>query len=254
MKLWMLGSGSSGNAVLVQAGGDRILIDAGFGPRTLAGRLKVAHTKPDAIDACFLTHEHSDHIAGVGKAMAKWGWPVFASAGTLRGAELDGLGVKPLACGSSVTLANMTVESVRTSHDARESAGYVVTDIRSGVRAAVFYDFGYVSAAVRAACADVDVLVMESNHDDRMLRAGPYPPWLQARIASRTGHLSNHAAADFISRSVSRTLSHVVLAHLSERCNSPRVALETVGTPLRKTRFRGRLTAARQDAVSEKVS
>src|SRR5258708_18476645 len=119
----------------------------------------------------------------------------------------------------------------------------------NGVGAAVFFDIGYVSNSIRAACTDADILIIESNHDDDMLRWGPYPRWLQERIKGSTGHLSNRHAAALIGESVHERLNHVVLAHLSENCNTPRKALDSVSPTLRKTRFRGRPTASPHDRV-----
>jgi phosphoribosyl 1,2-cyclic phosphodiesterase len=250
VKLWMLGSGSDGNAVLVESGEERILIDVGFGPRILAGRLKAAGATPESISACFVTHEHSDHICGVRRATRKWRWPVYASPGTAASpAMMKVMNVTPFAPGTSVILNRLVVESIRTPHDAAESVGYVITESSTGVRAAIFYDIGHVSESIHAACANVDLLVIEANHDEGMLRAGPYPPWLQARIASNTGHLSNRSAGALISQRVSPTLNHVVLAHLSQQNNDPEVALATVRAALKRTRFRGTVTAAAQGGV-----
>jgi phosphoribosyl 1,2-cyclic phosphodiesterase len=250
MKLWMLGSGSSGNAVLIESGEDRIVIDVGFGPRIMSRRLRAAGVEPESVSACFVTHEHSDHISGVVQASKRWGWPVFASAGTLAGPELEGVqGATTIAAGKPVALSQLVVESVRVPHDARETVGYVVTESSSGVRAGVFYDLGCVTSKVRLACVDLDILVLESNHDDDLLRTGPYAPWLQARIAGRFGHLNNSGAGELAAASVCGNLNHIVLAHLSEQCNEPKVALQTVGSSLRKTRFKGRLTASSQDRV-----
>jgi phosphoribosyl 1,2-cyclic phosphodiesterase len=249
MKIWMLGSGSAGNAVLIESGDERIVIDAGFGPRILASRLRRAGVEPQAVRACFLTHEHRDHMHGVASASKRWGWPIFASPGTIAGPELRGVAVTPMVAGSTVRLAALGVESVRTPHDSRESVGFVVTETGSGVRAGIFYDVGFVSAKVRAACTDVDILVIESNHDDDLLRTGPYAPWLQARIAGRFGHLSNRSASELAAESVCANLHHVVLSHLSEQCNEPALARRTVGAQLRRTRFRGTLSTAAQDAV-----
>jgi phosphoribosyl 1,2-cyclic phosphodiesterase len=110
-------------------------------------------------------------------------------------------------------------------------------------------DIGHASESVRALCARADLLVLESNHDEGMLRAGPYPPFLQARIASRTGHLSNRASAELAREMVHRDLAHVVLAHLSEKCNDHGVAHMTMADGLRRTRFRGALSVAMQHGV-----
>jgi phosphoribosyl 1,2-cyclic phosphodiesterase len=249
MKLWMLGSGSGGNAVLVDCEGERILIDAGFGPRTIGGRLRAAGVAPESIAACFVTHEHGDHIGGLARASAKWGWPMFATRGTLDGEELGGLTVLPVTAGEEVALSRLRVQTVPMPHDAREPVGFVVTEQSTGARASIFYDLGHASRAVREACANADILVIESNYDDHMLANGPYPPFLQKRVASNVGHLSNRVAADVAARSVCRNLNHIVLAHISENCNTPGLALRAVSSRLKQTPFRGRLTVSSQDKV-----
>jgi phosphoribosyl 1,2-cyclic phosphodiesterase len=111
------------------------------------------------------------------------------------------------------------------------------------------YDLGHVTESVSRALDKLDVLVIEANHDEAMLRAGPYPPSLQRRIGGNFGHLSNRVAARTASESVHPGLNNIVLAHLSEKCNNPRTALSTVGDALRRARFKGRLTASSQDSV-----
>lgn len=249
MKLWMLGSGSSGNALLVECDDERILIDCGFGTRTIKQRLAVAGVDPRTISACLVTHEHADHISGVARAAVKWQWPIFATAGTASAADLLEVPVTTISPRENIQLVRMTIDVVPTPHDATESVGFVVTSRSTGARAAVFTDIGHVTPAVRKACADVNVLVIESNHDDELLRWSSYPPFLQRRIASRVGHLSNPHAAQLIGDSMNPGLQHVVLAHLSQECNTPRRALDTTSPILRKTRFKGRLTAAPQDVV-----
>jgi phosphoribosyl 1,2-cyclic phosphodiesterase len=249
VKLWSLGSGSKGNAILIEVDGTRLLIDCGFGTRTLAGRLKTIGVKPDSIDACVITHEHTDHVHGAKSAMKRWGWELYATPATARAAHLAGPKVNRFVAGATLDFPRMRVATTATPHDARESVGFVVTSKATGARAGLFYDIGHVSRAIARACASLDILVLESNHDDDMLANGPYPPWLRARIASRIGHLSNPAAAAFAREAVTRETNHLVLAHLSENCNTPRVALGTMRAALAKSRFRGSLTAAKQDAV-----
>ena len=113
----------------------------------------------------------------------------------------------------------------------------------------MFYDIGHVSRAIAEACDALDILVLESNHDDDMLRNGPYPRWLQSRISCKTGHLSNRDAGTFARETATRGMTHIVLAHLSEKCNAPDVALGAMRSALARTRFRGALTAAPQDGV-----
>jgi phosphoribosyl 1,2-cyclic phosphodiesterase len=249
VRLWMLGSGSRGNAILVECDGSRILIDCGYGTRTLAGRLKTIGVRPQSIDACLVTHEHADHVHGAKSAMKRWGWEMYATPATARAAKLAGPRLTRFVAGNTLHFPTMTVTTTPTPHDAHESVGFVVTSNSTGARAGLFYDFGHVSRAIARACASLDILVLESNHDADLLRAGPYPPWLQARIASRVGHLSNHAAAAFARDAVTREMNHLVLAHLSEKCNTPRVALTNMRAALAKSRFKGTLTAAKQDEV-----
>lgn len=250
MKIWMLGSGSAGNAVLVECDGTRILVDAGFGTRTLAGRMKMVGVDPASIEACVVTHEHSDHVKGVGAAAKKWGWAVYATAGTASGSDFSGAPfVRTFAPGATLDLTRMSIATTATPHDAADSVGFVITGRSSGARAGVFYDIGHVSEAIAAACVDLDILVLESNHDDHMLRNGPYPRWLQARISCDTGHLSNACAGDFARAALTRQANHLVLAHLSEKNNSRELALSSMRSAIARSKFRGTLTAAAQDTV-----
>lgn len=250
MRLWVLGTGSRGNAVLLESGGSRLLVDAGFGVRALETRLRAAGVAPESIAACLVTHEHADHVRGAVPAAARWGWTLHATAGTLAACPaLSAAGAQPFAAGASLTLDAFDVDTAATSHDARESIALAVTARATGARAAVCYDLGTASASVRALLDGAETVVLEANHDEGMLRAGPYPPSVSARIGGRQGHLSNAAAAR-LARDVARAgLRHVVLAHLSESCNEPQLATETVHGALASTRFRGSVTAAAQDAV-----
>jgi phosphoribosyl 1,2-cyclic phosphodiesterase len=249
MKVWVLGSGSSGNAVLLESDGTRLLVDAGFGPRTLATRLKLAGVDARSIAACIVTHDHSDHVCGAGKAAKRWGWQIFATDGTAAAPDLAGVVVTTFAPGDTLRVGSFEVQTVATPHDATEPVGLLATALPSGARAGICYDVGHASDGVRTLCDSVDVLLLEANHDEGMLWAGPYPPWLCKRIASKTGHLSNRAAADVARDAASPLLAHLVLAHLSEKNNTPVLADRTVRSALRSTAFRGKLTTAKQDAV-----
>lgn len=249
MRLWSLGSGSKGNALLVECGDTRVLVDAGFPARTLASRLAAIGVAPGSIGACVMTHEHIDHVRGASVAHAKWGWSLHASAGTVRGSEhLGDAPVNEFSAGATLSIGRADITTVAVSHDATEPVGLVVTDRASGARAAIVYDLGAATSEVRAAVREVDVLVIEANHDEAMLRGGPYPRYLQARIASRSGHLSNRASAALCAEAAHGGLNHVVLAHLSETNNEPSLATTTVAAALGRTRFRGTLSAAAQHA------
>lgn len=251
MKLWVLGSGSRGNAVVVESGGCRILIDAGFGPRILQKRMRSVGLAMESLEACIITHEHSDHVRGAAKIARRWNTPLYTTHGTYAASRLPALGtpVQRFAAGATLSFSGIAVATFLTPHDAAEPIGLVLTSRADGARAAVCTDVGYASANVRKLVADVDILVLESNHDEVMLANGPYPPYLQRRIASNTGHLSNRACADLVRESVTPRLRQIVLAHLSEQNNTPVVAYESMRAAMKDTDFRGALIPALQDGV-----
>lgn len=250
MRVWVLGSGSGGNATLVESDEGRLLIDAGFGVRALATRLALIGVAPESIEACVITHEHIDHVRGAAAAARRWGWALHASRGTIAHApELADSGVCAFDAGSSLAFTTMEVATVRTPHDAADPVGVIVTARSSGARATICTDIGHVSDGVRALCHGTDILVIESNHDEQMLRSGPYPAVVQARIAGQRGHLANPHAAALIRDSVTPRCRHIVLAHLSEKCNAPDLARETTEREVRRTVYRGEVTTACQREV-----
>ncbi len=246
----MLGSGSEGNAVLVQCGESRVLVDAGFTPRVLAARLQVIGVAPASIEACIVTHEHTDHARGAAAGARRWGWSLYASAGTMRAcAELADAGCTAIADGERVTLSRVVVSAHATPHDAASPIGVRLTASSTGASAVICTDIGCADDSVRALCSGADLLVVESNHDEAMLASGPYPPFVRARIASRTGHLSNRDCAELVRGVVHHDLAHVVLAHLSATCNDHGLAHRSVSDSLRRTRYRGALSVAMQHGV-----
>jgi phosphoribosyl 1,2-cyclic phosphodiesterase len=255
MNLWVLGSGSNGNAVLVETARSRILVDAGFAPRILKQRLSVAGIAPEAIDAVVVTHEHTDHMKGVAAAARKWGWTIVSTAGTrMMCPDWAGLNMILTPRKSTIVVGDFQLETLPVPHDANEPIAVIVTSLGEGSRAGIVYDLGYVSESLARSLDKLDVLVIEANHDEGMLRAGPYPASVQARIGGKFGHLSNRGAAQTVSQSMHSGLNNVVLAHLSENCNHPRTALNTVGDALRRARFKGRLTASSQNKVAGPIT
>lgn len=250
MKLWVLGSGSGGNAVLVETERSRILVDAGFSPRVLKQRLALAGVTPQSIEAVVVTHEHTDHVKGVAAAARKWGWTIVSTAGTrMMCPDWSELRTILTPRKSTVVVGDFHLETVPVAHDANEPIAVIVTSLGEGSRAGIVYDLGHVTETIYRALDKLDVLVIEANHDEGMLRAGPYPPSVQARIRGKFGHLSNGAAAQTAMQCIHSGLNNIVLAHLSEQNNTPRVAMSTVGDSLRRSRFKGRLTATAQDKV-----
>jgi len=250
MKVWVLGSGSRGNATVIDNGSTRVLVDAGFSSRELKRRFATAGIAPESVEAVIVTHEHTDHMCGAARSAHRWNWTLHATAGTVRGApELVDADVRSFDAGATLTFGTMNVHTVPISHDATEPIAVVATDIVSGMRAAVVVDLGRMTPQLRDAIRELDILVLESNHDEAMLARGPYPISVQRRIAGASGHLSNREAGVIARTCAHSGLQHLVLAHLSEHCNTPDHALASVSAALARSRFRGRVTAAQQDAV-----
>lgn len=272
LRLSMLGSGSRGNALVVDNGETVVVVDAGFGCRAMQQRLQTAGYAPESVSALVLTHEHVDHAQGALPAARRWGWPIYSSAGTrtaLLHSELDASmpddsecddddaddSTRPvqfttlLSTGTRVDQLMFTPHAVL--HDAAEPVALIVEDHRSGARIGIAVDLGYAPKSLLDQFGGLDLLVLESNHDVEMLRTGPYPSSLKRRISSRRGHLSNDAAGAFAAACAHRGLRQLVLAHLSETNNRPEYAVRTVRSALARRGWRGdRVEAASQRSVT----
>lgn len=250
MIVTILGSGSKGNALVIECEDDRILVDAGFPARTLVKRLQLARIDPRSISALILTHEHGDHAAGARVAARRFGWTVYATPGTIAGvAGLADVSPIPITPRESLQLDTMRVNSIRIPHDASEPVALTVESRATGARCGIAYDIGHVTQTLHGALGDLDALILESNHDSHLLRTGPYPRSLQQRIAGGKGHLSNQDAAKLAAAVVHPGLRAVVLAHLSAENNTPDVARRAMGLELRRAAYRGSLDVAPQDTV-----
>ena len=234
MQVWSLGSGSSGNAYLLRARDTLLLVDCGLGLRTLEGRLAALDLRPEALTAVLVTHEHSDHLGGVPALVRRYGVPLYATAGTLRAANGKLPPATPahtVVADRSFTVGEFVVHPFAVPHDAAEPVGYRLNTGRA--RAAILTDLGHVPPPVQAQLRDVELLVLEFNHDADRLVNGPYHAMLKRRIASPVGHLSNADASACLARALSRTHRAVWLAHLSEVNNSQRSAGEAARTAAR---------------------
>ncbi len=249
MRAVVLGSGSQGNALVVESWGRRILIDAGFSCRELEKRLRAVGVRPGSLEALVVTHEHGDHSRGASRFARKHRLPVYATGGTH--AE-TGLAAHPdltahtLHSGEVALAGCFLVEPFAVPHDAREPVGLVVED-PNGRRLGLVADLGCRSRLAWGRLRDLDLLVLETNHDLEMLRNGPYPWSLKQRVASRHGHLSNRDAADGIAELVGDRLRAVVLYHLSRTNNLPALAAAEVGEALAAAGSEAGLTVADQD-------
>lgn len=224
MRFASLGSGSRGNALLVESGQTRVLIDAGFGPREMSRRLGRLNLVGDDIDAVLVTHEHSDHIGGVFACARRFGWDVLLTHGTLAACRDDGSNVRTTIIDShhSLSVGDICVHPFPVPHDAREPVQFVLSN--GARRLGVLTDAGHVTSHMVAMLDGCDALVLECNHDSEMLAQGSYPPALKRRIGGPWGHLDNAAAASLLSRIECSNMRHVVAAHLSAENNSPALA------------------------------
>ena len=225
----VLGSGSAGNAVVVECGGRRLLVDAGFSCKQLEHRMALVGLDGGGFDGIVVTHEHGDHARGAARFARRHGLTVHATAGTLEALgflEAD-FPTAVLRSGAVQAVGAFAVEPFAVPHDAREPVGLVIED-RAGRRLGLAADLGARSQLAWGRLRDLDALVLETNHDLEMLRSGPYPWSLKQRVASRHGHLSNREAAEGVPELLCDRLRWIVLYHLSQTNNLPVLAAEAV--------------------------
>lgn len=231
-----LGSGSSGNATVVEGGSGtqarRLLIDCGFGIRQLQARLAQAQLQPEDLDAVFITHEHSDHI-GCAQALAvRYRIPVWMSEGThaaLGFPDLDGL-LQVAHDLEAIDLGTFQAQPFTVPHDAREPLQLRCSD--GATHLGVLTDLGHASPHVLEQLQGCHALMIEANHDPGMLQASRYPPFLKRRVGGPYGHLANAATADILRTVQHAGLVQVVAAHLSAQNNTPALAQETLAAAL----------------------
>ena len=225
LRVTSLASGSSGNATLIQSDTTHVLIDAGIGPRSLVASLRQYGTTPDRLDAVAITHEHSDHIRGLGP-ISRAGVPLITTAGTRSKIEQAFPTESTIRGTDSVTVGDLTLTALTVSHDAREPVAYAIQ--HADARVLLLTDLGQFEDDYLPWLASADLIILESNHDEDLLRRGPYPPHLKRRVASPLGHLSNLVAADAIARAVSgrSSIPTIWLGHLSDTNNRPLIAVQ----------------------------
>jgi phosphoribosyl 1,2-cyclic phosphodiesterase len=243
-----LGSGSSGNALVAQAGSTTVLLDAGFPVRTLVNRLRQAHLAPEQISAILLTHEHHDHACGAAAFARRYGVPIISDPRTIAATlaqphrgnsepmEPGAVERMELHVGRSVAVGGLRVRSFSVSHDAVAPCGYVVS---SGAwRLCFITDTGTITEPIIEAMTEASLLVIESNHDRDRLLNGPYPWHLKQRILSPTGHLSNQQTSDALLRVLDDAPRWVWLGHLSRTNNTPDIARAHLRERLRQVGLR----------------
>ncbi len=222
-------SGSSGNSIFVASENAKVLIDAGMPGKSIEGALEAIGEKAETLDAVFVTHEHSDHIKGVGVISRKYNIPIYANELTWKSmhkliGNIKEHNIKFMNAG--VNIKDMDIANFDIPHDASAPCGYSI--VSDGKKVCIATDLGYFSEDVKNNIIDADVVLLESNHDVEMLKFGPYPYVLKRRILSDVGHLSNEACGRAIIDILGGKEKRVVLGHLSKTNNYPELALATV--------------------------
>jgi phosphoribosyl 1,2-cyclic phosphodiesterase len=242
-----LASGSKGNATYISDGQTSILIDAGLSGIELQRRLTARGLDPADLNAIIVSHEHSDHIKGVGILSRRYKIPVYMNRHTQTASA--GLGrlhaATPYECGKPFRIRNLSIHPFSISHDAEDPAGFAINC--NETRMAIATDLGIATAMVKEHLRHCALLILEANHDPQMLETGPYPWPLKQRIQSRVGHLSNADSKKLLHELQHDQLRHVLLAHLIEINNTPQKAFAEVSQAL--TRCRAELTVADQYAA-----
>ena len=229
MRIMTIASGSSGNSTYIGDDTTHILIDAGISARRIEKGLEKADISPADLDAIFVTHEHTDHISGLGVLSRKYNIPIYATAGTVRGIQtcrsvglIDGDLYQIIDRNGTETVGSLTVNIHPISHDAADPVCYRVSD--GACAAAVATDMGCYDESIVEFLTGLDILLLESNHDINMLQVGSYPYVLKQRILSDKGHLCNEAAGRLLSRLLHDDMKKIMLGHLSRENNLPQLA------------------------------
>ncbi|QKV56287.1 MAG: MBL fold metallo-hydrolase [Dechloromonas sp.] len=231
MRFASLGSGSAGNALLVESDATCLMVDCGFGQRETLRRLARLEREPGNISGVLVTHEHGDHVGGVFPFARRYGLPVWLSHGTYVACRslAEGVDVRIVDSHQSFRIGAFDIQPYPVPHDAREPIQFVFSD---GTRRLGLTDVGHITQHIRNILSGIDALILECNHDISLLAASNYPASLQRRIGGRLGHLDNQAAADLVRQIGSDRLQHLVAAHLSKSNNSPDFAHQAISAAL----------------------
>ncbi len=233
MELCSIASGSSGNCIYTGGAHTRILVDAGISKKRIIAGLEGIDVSADDLSGILITHEHADHVAGLGVLARAFHLPIYATRGTIRGikamktlGDIDAALFHEISADVDFTVGDLTIHPFHISHDANDPVAYRITDGRRTV--AVATDMGTYDAYTVRNLEHVNGLVLESNHDIRMLEVGPYPYQLKARVAGEYGHLSNEWSGRLLCDILHDDIKQVFLGHLSKQNNMEELAYETV--------------------------
>lgn len=246
-----LASGSKGNAIYFGSKETRVLIDVGISAKNLAQRLSVIDIDLASIQAILVTHEHTDHIAGIATVAQKFNIPVFANAETAKGL-IAALGAKPrlkiFATGETFCFGDLEIHPFSVPHDTLDPVGFTIKT--GGIKVGFCADLGHATSLIRKALQECDYLYLEANHQPSMVHACARPQVYKTRVLGKQGHLSNDDCAKLLASLLHPKLKHVHLAHLSSECNAPETALEVVSAVNRDLL----LSIAFQEKVSLPIS
>ncbi len=229
MQVISLQSGSNGNCIYLEAGGVKLLFDAGISGIQAKQRLAQHGRDISGVDAVLISHDHVDHSRCMGVYHRKFGLPIYITAKTYRAANRYSLGeiedLRHFRAGEALRFGRVTVETISTPHDGIDGVVFVVDDGEH--RLGILTDLGHVFSGLGDLIASLDAVVLESNYDPDMLANGPYPEFLKERIEGPAGHISNLEAAEVLKSSSSKRMQWACLAHLSEDNNTPQLAVKT---------------------------
>ncbi|HBP25241.1 MAG TPA: ribonuclease Z [Oribacterium sp.] len=263
MRFTSIASGSSGNSSYIGTDHTHVLVDAGVTMKAINQGLHALDLDLSDVQAIFLTHEHIDHIRAIGTISRKYQIPVYGTLGTLQEVMLNRtLGdfstelLQPILPDAVTTVGDLQVTPFSIDHDAADPVGYRIE--AEGKRVAVATDLGHYDDYIVSHLEDLDAMVVEANHDVRMLSTGPYPMTLKRRILSDHGHLSNESSGHLIDRILNSRVKHVFLGHLSKENNLPELALKTVQQEINASESEFHavdfdITVAKRDGISEIV-
>lgn len=231
IRICPLGSGSKGNSIYIETPNGCVLVDSGFSAKELLLRMDKANLDPLKLDAILVTHEHSDHISGVGVIARRLNIPVFITQKTYNDAKL---GTIPkhvfISSGNKFKIKDLEIEPIAIPHDAVDPVAYIF--YFNEKKWSILTDFGYPTQLILNAIKECDWVLVEANHDEDLLINGPYPWPLKMRIKSRTGHLSNNQSVSMLNSMLNSKLKGITLLHLSETNNSPDLAYNMYKTAL----------------------
>ena len=264
MRLCSIASGSRGNCIYVGSDNTHLLVDTGISKKKIDAGLKELDIKGEELDGILITHEHSDHIQGLGVFSRKYEVPIYATPGTIEGIENyaplgrmpEGL-LHPIHTDESFILGDITIDPFRISHDAKEPSGYRMNCCGKSV--AVATDLGIYDEYTVSKLKSLDAVLLEANHDIHMLEVGSYPYYLKRRVMGDKGHLSNELSGRLLCDILHDNLKHILLGHLSKENNYAKLAYETVKleVTLSDNIYKGEdldMAVARRDMISEIIT